>query len=199
MRTAAHTGAGKGPRDSESVAILLELLSAHRHGLVHDNLKVAQLARESARRLGLAAEDVAQIELAARLHDIGKIAIPDAILQKPGALTNEEWTVMRTQTEIGARIIGAAATLAPVARLVLYHHERYDGTGYPDGLAGEKIPIGARIIAVCDAFVAMMRERPYINAITVAEAIAELQRGSGSQFDPHAVEAFEVVFNELFG
>jgi len=184
--------------DGESTKVLLEVLSEHSHGLVHDHVKVSQLARRTAQHLELAPEDVAEVALAARLHDIGKVAIPDAILSKPGPLTSEEWAIMRTHTEIGARIIAAAPSLAGVAALVRAHHERHDGHGYPDGLAGERIPIGAGIIAVCDTFVAMMRQRPYIDAITVVEAIAELQRCSGTQFHPRAVEAFEEVFQDLF-
>jgi len=182
----------------ESVEVLLEVLSERSHGLVADYVRVAQLARETARRLGLSEEAVTSIGLAARLHDIGKVAIPDAILLKPGPLTRKEWALMRTHTEIGARIVGAAPSLRDVAALVRAHHERYDGNGYPDGLAGEQIPLGACVIAVCDAFVAMMRQRPYIDAITVAEAIAELERCSGSQFHPDVVEAFKEAFAELF-
>jgi HD-GYP domain-containing protein (c-di-GMP phosphodiesterase class II) len=105
---------------------------------------------------------------------------------------------VRMHTEAGARIIGAAPALAGVAALVRSHHERYDGSGYPDGLRGDRIPMGACILGVCDAFVAMMRNRSYIDGITVVEAIAELHRGSGTQFHPQVVETFDEVFNELF-
>ncbi len=182
----------------QAVDVLLALLDERAHGLVHDNVRTAQLARETARRFGLPEESVESIELAARLHDIGMLAIPDAIVHKPGALTHAEWQVMRSHTEIGARIIAAAPSLADVALLVRAHHERYDGDGYPEGLAREDVPLGAYIIAVCDAFVAMMRKRPYIDAITVVEAIAELERCSGSQFHPRVVATFREVFYELF-
>ncbi len=182
----------------ESVRVLQELLSEYSHGLVGDYVKAAQLARDTARRLGLGESSVARVELGARLHDIGKVAIPDAILQKSERLNKQEWAVICTHTEIGERIIGAAPSLADVATLVRSHHERYDGSGYPDGLAGEEIPLGSRIIAVCDAFLAMMRKRTYIDAITVVESLAELERCSGTQFDPDVVEAFREVFNELF-
>jgi two-component system cell cycle response regulator len=198
MKLGVRHDAPLGEASRESICVLQEVLSAHSQGLIHDYLKVAELARETARRLGYSEEAVVRIELAGRLHDIGKIAIPDAILHKPGPLTKQEWAVMRTHTEIGARIIAAAPALADVASLVRSHHERYDGSGYPDGLSGERIPLGACILAVCDAFVAMMRKRPFIDAITVVEAIAELQRGSGSQFHPRVVEAFQDVFHELF-
>jgi two-component system cell cycle response regulator len=182
----------------EAIAVLLAMLDERSHGTVQDNVRTAQLARETARRFGLPDESVRSIELAARLHDIGKLAISDEILRKPGPLTPEEWTIVRSHTEIGARIIGTAPSLSDVAVLVRAHHERYDGGGYPDGLSREEIPLGAYIIAVCDAFVAMMRQRPYIDAITVVEAIAELERCSGTQFHPRVVDTFREVFDELF-
>ena len=111
-------------------------------------------------------------------------------MNKPGGLIDAEWTVMRTHPEVGQRILAAAPSLAPAARLVRFHHERYDGRGYPDGLKGKDIPIGARIVAVCAAFVAMMRNRPFSDAITVEEALAEIDSCSGSQFDPHVAEVF---------
>jgi two-component system, cell cycle response regulator len=198
MRIGANQGAALGEATRESIQVLQEVLSAHSGGLVQDYLRVAELSRETARSLELPEGMVVRIELAGRLHDIGKLAIPDAILEKPGPLSRNEWEVMRTHTEIGARIIGAAPALRDVAEIVRCHHERYDGSGYPDGLRGERIPIGARILGVCDAFVAMMRNRPYIDGITVMEALAELRRCSGTQFDPHVIEAFERAFRELF-
>jgi response regulator RpfG family c-di-GMP phosphodiesterase len=195
-------GARKEPSLSETtkeaIRVLQEVLSTHNHGLVHDYLRVAQLARETARHMDLPEDAVIRIELAARLHDIGKIAIPETILQKPGSLTKKEWAIMRTHTEAGARVIAAAPELADVAALVRSHCEHWDGSGYPDGLRGERIPLGSCIIAVCASFVAMMRKRPYIDAITVVEAIAELERCSGTQFQPRVVEAFVEVFHELF-
>src|SRR5579875_2223493 len=178
--SARQQGAVFGSSALEAIRVLQEVLSEHTRGLVHDYLRAAELSRETARHLGLTEDAVVRIELAARLHDIGTIAIPDAILEKPGALTKAEWALVRGHTLAGARIVGAAPALADVAALVRAHHERYDGAGYPDGLRGERIPIGACSIAVCDAFVAMMRQRPYIDAITVVEAIAELRRCSGT-------------------
>jgi len=130
---------------------------------------------------------------AAELHDTGKMAIPDAILNKPGPLEPEEWSFMREHTLIGERIIAAAPALVPVARLVRSSHERPDGGGYPDGLEGEQIPLGSRVIAVCDAYEAMISERPYSVAMVPARATQELRRGAGSQFDPQVVAAFERV------
>jgi HD-GYP domain-containing protein (c-di-GMP phosphodiesterase class II) len=198
MRIGANQSAALGDATRESIQVLQEVLSAHRQGLVQDYLRVAELCRETARSLGLAEGTVVRIELAGRLHDIGKVAIPDAILEKPGPLTRKEWELMRTHTEIGARIIGAAPALGDVAEIVRCHHERFDGSGYPDGLRGDRIPIGASILGVCDSFVAMMRNRSYIDGITVMEALAELRRCSGTQFDPRVVEAFERAFRELF-
>jgi two-component system cell cycle response regulator len=198
MRLGARQSAAPGDSTQESILVLQEVLSSHSHGLVQDNLRVAELCGATARSLGLPEAAVARIELAGRLHDIGKIAIPDAILEKPGPLNPTEWEVMRTHTEIGARIVGAAPALHDVAEIVRCHHERHDGSGYPNGLRGERIPIGARILGVCDAFVAMMRHRPYIDGITVTEALAELTRCSGTQFDPRVVEAFERAFHAMF-
>ena len=117
--------------------------------------------RRPPRSLGLEHEDIEAVRQAAQLHDIGKVAIPEAILHKPGPLDDDEWAFMRRHSEIGERIIGEAPALARVAAMVRSSHERFDGTGYPDGLAGKDIPLGARIVAVCDAFDAMITERPY--------------------------------------
>jgi two-component system cell cycle response regulator len=174
----------------ESLCLLLKVLNEHRPGVLEDLNKVARFATATAESLGLSEYEVERVELAARLHDVGTIAIPDSILNKPGALFNEEWEIMCTHPEIGQRILASAPSLAHVADLVRFHHERYDGRGYPDGLAGEEIPIGASIVAVCVAFVAMMRDRPFSDAITVSEALTEVRRCSGSQFDPSVADAF---------
>jgi HD-GYP domain-containing protein (c-di-GMP phosphodiesterase class II) len=131
---------------------------------------------------------------AAELHDIGKAAIPDAILNKPGSLNDQEWDFMRRHTLIGERILSAAPALAPVAMVVRSSHERWDGTGYPDGLAGDQIPFSARIIQVCDAFDAMTNARAYCRPVRPEEALAELQRGAGTQFDLAVVDAFAATW-----
>src|SRR6185437_8722335 len=125
-----------------------------------------------------------QVRHAAALHDIGKVAIPDAIINKPAALSDDEWAFMRRHTLIGERIVAAAPALGGAAALVRASHEAWDGTGYPDALAGTDIPVGARIIAVCDAFDAMIASRPYSPPRSTDEALAELRRCAGSQFDP---------------
>ncbi len=158
-------------------------------GAAHFN-QVAQLARVTCERMLLSRQEVPRVALAARLHDVGQVAVPLAILQKPGPLDEREWEVMRTHAEIGERILRAGPSLQDVALMVRHHHERYDGGGYPDRLSGERTPLGSSVISVCAAFAAMMKQRPYSDAITVAEAIAEIRRCSGSQFHPGVVEEF---------
>ncbi len=183
-----NTGSSSGNR--ESLGLLLKVLSERTPGVLEDLNRVAHFATATAQGLGLSDEEVERVELAARLHDVGKLAVPDHILAKAGPLDADEWAIMRTHAEVGQRILAAAPSLAHVAKLVRSHHERFDGFGYPDRLAGKDIPIGARIIAVCAAFVAMMKHRPFSDAITVSEALAEVRRCSGSQFDPEVVEVF---------
>jgi HD-GYP domain-containing protein (c-di-GMP phosphodiesterase class II) len=154
---------------------------------------VAELAIAVGRHLGLDAFELALTARAAELHDIGKVAIPDAILDKPSALTDSERAFIRRHSVIGERILASAPDLLPVSRIVRSSHERYDGAGYPDGLTGEEIPIPARIIFVCDAFCAMTMPRPYSAAVTPREALTELRRCAGTQFDPRVVRAFGEV------
>ena len=131
--------------------------------------------------------------MAAELHDVGKVAIPDAIINKPGPLDDDEWAFMRRHTLIGERIVAAAPALGAVAQLVRASHEHWDGAGYPDATAGEDIPLGARIVAVCDAYDAIVSDRPYRRGRSAAEAMAELHRCAGTQFDPAVVDAFAAV------
>ena len=150
--------------------------------------RVAELAARTARRLGLPEEDVELTRLAASLHDLGKLAVPEEILRKPGPLTDPERIVLERHPEIGFRMLESLG-VDPVADWVLHHHERWDGSGYPDGLPGERIPLGARIIFVADAYDAMISERVYRRRVTPSEAISELQRCAGTQFDPAIVTA----------
>ena len=154
--------------------------------------RVGRTAALIARHLGLPEEDVALIRRAAPLHDIGKVGIPDLILLKPGPLTPEEWELMKQHTEMGARILGEGTfpVLQTAQEITLNHHERWDGRGYPNGRAGEDIPLVGRIVAVADVFDALTHQRPYKAAWPVEDAIAEIERCSGSQFDPMIVEAF---------
>jgi diguanylate cyclase (GGDEF)-like protein len=181
----------RGDRTSasrQSADVLLRALAERSPELGTHVLDVAELAAAVARRFPLPVEEVENIRQAAELHDIGKVAVPDAILDKPGPLNDDEWAFIRRHTVIGERIIGAAPALRRTAALVRASHENVDGTGYPDGLAGARIPLGSRIISVCDAFHAMTTNRPYRQAIDAQAAIAELRRCAGSQFDPAVVE-----------
>jgi HD-GYP domain-containing protein (c-di-GMP phosphodiesterase class II) len=148
------------------------------------------MAREVAVQLGMCAEDIDDVVRAAELHDVGKLAVPREILDKPGPLDNAEWAVMRRHTVIGERMLLAAPALAAVAPLVRSSHERWDGGGYPDGLCGPAIPLGARIVAVCDAFDAMTTDRVYRRGMAPKDALTELRRCAGTQFDPAVVDAF---------
>ncbi len=155
----------------------------------HSN-RIAVLAVETARQLGYEESRLERVRLAASLHDIGKIGIPDSILNKPGPLNADEREVMMRHPEIGAKIISVVNNLSDIAEVIRTHQERFDGTGYPDGLCAEAIPLTARIIAVVDAYTAITDKRVYKPARTPAEAVEELVHGSGSQFDPHVVQAF---------
>jgi two-component system cell cycle response regulator len=150
---------------------------------------VGRLVEAVARKLGIAGDALSTVTRAAELHDIGKIAIPDAILHKPGPLTDEEWRFMRRHTTIGERFLASIPALRVEAGLVRASHERYDGGGYPDGLAAEEIPLGARIIFACDAYHAMTTDRPYRTGMSHDEGLVELRRHAGTQFDPAVIEA----------
>lgn len=182
-----------GSVDDQVTAALLGTL-AERDGAVDcHSLGVAELCARVARELGLTEAETHRITLAARLHDIGKVAIPDSVLLKPGPLDDDEWTMMRRHTLVGERIISAAPSLSDLGGLVRSCHERFDGDGYPDGLSGTDIPLGSRIIFACDSFDAMTSDRPYNRPLSTAEAVEELRRCAGGQFDPRVVEAFCAV------
>lgn len=155
--------------------------------------RCAQYARALAEQLRLPPDEIEAIRVAALLHDLGKIEIPDSILQKPGPLTEKEWQSMRQHPVLSYRALAQLDGFGDVLPLVRHHHERFDGSGYPDGLAGEDIPSGSRLILVIDAFDAMTSDRPYRRAISVADAAKELVRCSGSQFDPRVVRAFLLI------
>jgi diguanylate cyclase (GGDEF)-like protein len=191
MYTEKHSS--RAGADRQSSDVLLRALT-ERHPDLGDHLDgVAELAVAVATRLGVQGDALTQVQHAAALHDIGKVAIPDAIISKSGPLNAEEWAFMRRHTLIGERIIAAAPALAGAAGLVRASHESWNGTGYPDKLAGTEIPLGARIIAVCDAFDAIIADRPYSPPRTIEEALAELRRCAGTQFDPAIVPVFEQV------
>jgi diguanylate cyclase (GGDEF)-like protein len=185
-----HKASSRVSASRQSTDVLLTALSERSAGLGEHLSGVAHLAQLTAIALELPEPEVNRIRLAAELHDVGKTAIPDAILNKPGDLDDHEWEFVRRHTIIGERIVLAAPSLAHTADLVRASHERVDGTGYPDRLPVERIPLGARIIAVCDAFDAMVSDRPYRRAMSVDAALAELRRCSGTQFDSNVVDAF---------
>jgi diguanylate cyclase (GGDEF)-like protein len=192
-----HKAGRSAARTSETRDVLMRILR-ERQPELHDHLnQVAELARATGQRLGLMREALDEVARAAELHDIGKMAVPDAILDKPGPLDEEEWAFMRRHTLIGESILSAAPALVPVAKLVRASHERFDGGGYPDGSAGDDIPLGARIVSVCDAYDAMTSDRSYRRAMSSEAALAEIRRVSGTQFDPAVVEAFAEVVAEL--
>jgi len=158
--------------------------------------RLGQLAIQTAEKLGLSGQSLIDISYAAYLHDIGKVNVPDEILGKEDRLTDEEWEEMKRHPEYGAEILREKAFLTGAAAIVKAHHERFDGSGYPAGLRGEEIPIGARIIAVVDTYDAMTSERPYQKALSKGDAIAELKEHSVTQFDPEVVDAFIQVIGK---
>jgi diguanylate cyclase (GGDEF)-like protein len=192
----AQKYSGRATAGRQSSDVLMRALAERHPDLGDHHNGVAELAEQVGARLGVAGHELAMLVHAASLHDIGKVAIPDAIISKPGPLDDEEWRFMRRHTIIGERILAAAPSLGGAAALVRSSHESWDGGGYPDGLAGVEIPLGARVIAICDAFDAMISERPYSKRKTIAAALAELRRCAGTQFDPTIVTVFEQVIAE---
>jgi diguanylate cyclase (GGDEF)-like protein len=189
-RMYAQKGTRPGSAERQTSTVLVRTLH-EREPYFETHLRgVARLAVALARALRLDAEQLDVVARGAQLHDVGKIAVPDEILRKPAPLDDREWEVMRSHTLTGERILASAPALVPVAKLVRSSHERWDGTGYPDRLAGEQIPLGARIIFVCDAFEAMIEHRPYRPSKSPQEALAELRHCAGTQFDPRLVEVF---------
>ncbi len=152
--------------------------------------RVAALARTIAEEMHLTADETRRVQIGALLHDIGKIGIPDAILNKPGPLTEEEWVIMRTHPVLGGSVVSSVEPLAELAPVIRYHHERYDGAGYPDGLSGEEVPLASYVVAAADAFEVIVSRRSYKEARTVDFAVEELRRCRGTQFHPGVVDAF---------
>jgi putative two-component system response regulator len=174
-----------------AVAALVEALGAKDANTERHSQRLAGLAARLGTRLGLATDEREALEFGAVLHDIGKIGIPDAILRKPGDLSKGERACLRRHSEIGAEIcrpLGISDKLIPIIR---HHHERWDGTGYPDGLRGDAAPLGARVVAVLDAYDAMTHDRPYRPAFSPERAMAEIRAHAGRQFDPDIAAMFE--------
>jgi diguanylate cyclase (GGDEF)-like protein len=198
-RLYAHKHGRPGSARDQIGAVLLRALEARHGGIGHRLNRVAAVAAGVAERLGLEAGEVAEVVRAAELHDVGKVGIPESILNKPGPLDADEWAFMHRHTIIGQRILDAAPALARVGQLVRSSHEHWDGTGYPDALTGEEIPLGARILLVCDAYDSMTTDRAYREALSHEQAVAELVRCRGTQFDPVVVDAALPVLAELVG
>jgi putative nucleotidyltransferase with HDIG domain len=174
----------------ETVLSLANAVEA-KDSLTSDHVQnVAHMALEIGHALGLNEAELESLRFGAILHDIGKIGIPDAILKKPGKLTAEEWKIMQQHPVIGERILEPIQHLAATAKIVRHHHERYDGQGYPDGLAGDAIPLGARILTVVDSYSAIVDQRFYRSPRSHTPAVAELARCTASQFDPLVVDIF---------
>ena len=186
------TNALQRTRDSFEFTLraMATMLDAREHATGAHSQRVQDIAGLVAQEAGLRGKELDDLKQGALLHDIGKIAIPDAILLKEGPLTDDEWVIMRTHAQVGYDIIKTSPDLKDAAEIVGNHHESWDGSGYPRGIAGEDIPIGARVFALADAYDAMRSDRPYRDGMPVEAAITELQRCSGQQFDPNLVEIF---------
>jgi diguanylate cyclase (GGDEF)-like protein len=188
-RMYSHKHGRSGARE-QARDVLMRTMQAKKPDLREHSNEVADLAVAVARRLGMDGEEIDEIARAAELHDVGKVGIPDVILDKPAGLDATEWELMYQHTILGERILNAAPALRPVARIVRSTHERWDGRGYPDGLRGDEIPLAARVVAVCDAYDAMTTDRAYSTAMGHDAACQELRDMAGSQFDPRVVGAF---------
>ncbi len=179
---------------SAGQALLAALKARERYTAEHSEA-VVELATAVAEQLGLSEEQLIEVAQVALLHDVGKLGVPESILQKPGALNAAEWRIMRSHSAIGERVVCSIASLAHLAPAVRAEHERWDGTGYPDGLAGCAIPLASRICLACDAWHAMTSDRPYRPALSPAAARAELERHAGTQFCPRTVDALLAVLD----
>jgi putative nucleotidyltransferase with HDIG domain len=176
---------------------LVAMLDARERATGRHSLRVRDLALILGRELGFSEAALGDLARGTLLHDIGKIATPDAILLKPGKLTEEEWVIMKMHVKTGHDIVCSSEHLEPAAQLILQHHEKFDGSGYPNGIAGKEICLGARIFALVDAYDAMRSVRPYKDSVPKAAAIAEIQRCNGAHFDPELVDVFLSVIEEI--
>jgi diguanylate cyclase (GGDEF)-like protein len=194
-RRAAATAIGQWASDTATEA-LASVLAPQPHHRGQPSDMIAALATGIGLELGLPQEEIERIRVASLLHDLGKLAVPSEILDKPSELDDGEWQAIGEHPRIGQVILEQASSLREAIPVVLHHHERYNGGGYPHGLKGNEIPLGARIVAVADAYHAMVHDRPYKGALTHDEALAELRQNAGSQFDPEVVEVFCSIYAE---
>lgn len=178
----------------ESMAAALDAKDIYTAG---HSTRVGNMANKLGIYLGIKDEDLEILHIAGHLHDIGKIGVPDNILNKNGRLDSEEWELMKKHSEIGHNILSKVKSLEDISYIVLYHHERWDGKGYPNGLCKEKIPLGARIIAVCDSIDAMQSDRPYRKLISDLECRQEIIKNKGIMYDPSIVECIIENWNEI--
>ena len=193
-RARAHEVAAVARQAAE--AALSELIAPLPHYRGKPSVLIATIGVAIGTDLGLPANEIERIRIASLLHDIGKIAVPPQILEKPTALSTSEWDYVKQHPRIGQVILDEAGGLLEAGKIILHHHERFGGHGYPHGLRGRDIPIGSRIVSIADAYDAMIQDRPYKRAIDHAEAVAELHRNAGTQFDPELVAIFARLFAE---
>jgi putative nucleotidyltransferase with HDIG domain len=188
------SGQGRWLRARTALTVLARMMDLRDPATSEHAREVAELVPRVGRLLGIDGDGLEELELAAQFHDIGKVAVPEVILNKPGPLDELERKVMACHVEWGAELLRNLPGCAPIARIVRHHHERYDGAGYPDGLRDGQIPLASRVISACDAYGAMVSDRPYRRALGRDKAVGELRDGSGTQFDPTAVAAvLEVI------
>ncbi len=180
----------------ELVQTLADILDSRDASTQGQTKRARRLARAIAEEMELPEEFIYYLEFAALMHDIGKIAIDESLLKKAGKLTDQEFEIIKKHPELGYKILAPVTMLAPVAPMVLYHQEWFNGKGYPEGLSGEEIPLGARIVAILDAWSAMTSSRPWRPAMTYEAAVREITKGAGTQFDPKIVEAFLAVIED---
>jgi len=182
-------------REDEGAVALLAMLAERDSGTCCHSKATAEWSKRLALALDYNAETAEFVALCALLHDVGKIVTPDDVLLKPAPLSENEWTIMREHAAAGARILDRVPSLQRCALVVRAHHERFDGAGYPDGLSGNAIAFEARVVAVADAFHAMISDRPYRRALTPRAALVQLEEGRGTQWDPEVVDAMLSMFS----
>ena len=179
----------------DTIAIVVQAIDRRGPNIGGHSRRVANLAKAIGRSMGLADEQLMVLELSALLHDLGMLAVPESVLQKPGPLDERDFEAIRKHPRIGKEMIEGIPFLEKTIPIVLHHHERFDGTGYPEGLAGTKIPLASRILIVVDAFEAMMGGKPRRDPATIERALEEIRRGAGTQFDPEVVASLEKLWN----